>query len=116
LADDQRIAREPVSESPTPAMAQLLEAESKAEEIVKRARTDAEEIIAEAKRRADEIQKAANAPRTEAEALRAGTELEKQKSLVMGDASRRIEALRSAAATRFERAVEKVVAELIGEP
>jgi vacuolar-type H+-ATPase subunit H len=98
-------------------MTLLLDAESRADEIVKRAQSEAEEIITKAKRRADEIQKAAApSPHTETEALRAGAQLEQQKNLIMEDASRRIEGLRSASATRFAEAVEKVVAELIGEP
>jgi len=116
LADDQRVAGEPVSGLATPAMAQLLEAESRADEIVKRAQSEAEEIIAKAKRRADELQKSALSPHAETETLQAGAELEQQKNLIMEDASRRIEALRSASATRFAEAVEKVVAELIGVP
>ena len=115
MADNQKTAGEPVSERATPAMALLLEAESKADEIVNQAQNDAELIAAEAKRRAKQILDAAGSPQTGAEASRTEAELEKQKKLIMTDASRRMEALRSAATARLAEAVEKVVAALVGE-
>ena len=115
MADNQKTAGEPVSERATPAMALLLEAESKADEIVNQAQNDAELIAAEAKRRAKQILDAAGPPQTGAEASRMEAELEKQKDLIMTDARRRMEALRSAATARLAEAVEKVVAALVGE-
>ena len=117
MADDRNGPAKAVKEPLTPAMARLLEAESQADEIVRRAQKEAEEIVAEAKRRAQQIEDAGSSLEADkAGASREGVELEKQKNLILEEANRRIETMRAAAAARLREAVEQVLAVLVGEP
>lgn len=116
MPDDQKELARPVNESTTPAIARLLEAERKADEIVGRAQKEAEEIVAQAKRRGQQIRDAANSADThDSEASRAQEELEKQKRVVLQEGKKHMESMRAAAVPRLNEAVEKLFALLIGE-
>jgi vacuolar-type H+-ATPase subunit H len=117
LADDRNGPAEVVKEPLTPAMARLLEAETQADEVVGRAQKEAEEIVAEAKRRANQIEVAGSSPEAgAADASREGAELEKQKTLIVQEANRRIEMMRADAAAHLAEAIETVLAVLVDEP
>lgn len=114
MANEQKEAEKRPNQPPTAALARLLEAEKKADEIVGRAQAEAAEIVAAAKIRAKQILETASAPETDAaETLR--REMEKEKRLILEEANRRIEAMRSAAAARDAEAVEKLVTLLVAE-
>jgi len=114
LADDSSGPAGAVKEPLTPAMTRLLEAESQADEIVRRAQNEADEIMLTAKRRAEEIEGTGSSTQA-AEAPPERADLEKQKNLILEEASRRVEMMRAAAAAHLSEAVEKVVAQLIAE-
>jgi vacuolar-type H+-ATPase subunit H len=115
LPDDRPDTARP--EAPTPAIARLLEAEQKADELVKRAQKEAEEIVVAAKRRAQKIRQAAGSAEMGAsEASRAREEIEKQKRLILEEGKGHIETMRTAAAARLPEAVEKLTALLVAEP
>ena len=117
MADDRNGPADAVKEPLTPAMARLLEAETQADEVVRRAQKQAEEIVAEAKRRAQQIEDGASTPEAgAADASREGAELEKQKNLILQEANRRIETMRADATARLSEGAEKVLAVLVGEP
>lgn len=115
MADERKAPGESTSQPLAPTMARLLAAEDEADEIVKRAQKEAEEIVAKAKARAKEILDTARAGDESTDASRARVEAEKQKGLIINDARRRIEAMRSAAAARLAEAVQKLVALLVAE-
>lgn len=115
MADDSSGPAGAVKEPLTPAMTRLLEAESQADEIVRRAQNEADEIMLTAKRRAEEIEGTGSSTQAGAEAPPERADLEKQKNLILEEASRRVEMMRAAAAAHLSEAVEKVVAQLIAE-
>jgi V/A-type H+/Na+-transporting ATPase subunit G/H len=96
----------------TPAVALLLEAERKADELVARANTDAEEIVADAKRRAQQIRERGGPV---GRAVMVSQELEARKRTIVGQGEQRIEAMRREAQAKLAQAVEQLVAALIGE-
>ncbi len=117
MPDDRPNTARPIKEAPAPAIARLLEAEEKADELVKRAQKEAEEIVAAAKRRAQKIREAAgSADMRASEASRAREQVEKQKRLILEEGKRRIETMRTAAAARLPEAVGQLTAVLVAEP
>lgn len=99
-----------------PAIARLLEAERKADGIVKRAREEAAEIVADAKRRAQRtVETAASNATSHSEASKVRDKSEQQNQALAQEARRHIEAMRAASASQLIQAVNQLVALLVGE-
>ncbi len=116
MPNERKGSEEQLNRPPTPALARLLEAEKKADEIAERAQSEAAQIVAAAKLHAKQILEAAGASETDAAGSpQARAEVETEERLILEDANWRIEAMKAAAAARAAQAVEKLMALLVAE-
>ena len=102
-------------EQPQGGVAQLLNAETAAEEIVQQAKAEAEQILIQARKRAEDIRRSHGEAGSEAEMARIREEAEREKRLLLEEAKRKVEEVRKKAEAREEEAVQYLLTLLFGE-
>ncbi len=97
-------------------VAQLLQAEAAAEEIVQQAQAEAEQILFQARKRAEEIRASSGAAGSEAETARIREAIAREKQLLLEKADGKVKELHSKAEVREEGTIQRLLTLLFEVP